>query len=175
LVQLAIYIFNFVPNSASCERLFSDMGNIKTKKRNRLSVKKTRDCAFLKGELRRRHAKEGTARQRLKHQFGNKPVAVLDGDPTGSRLEEEEFLRQLDVAGESENSDGDDSESNLPEYVIDPDLRQRKESQALVVAKQLVQAVDDDNDASDSDIDEDIDGEPPTTTTLRVPKVRLSS
>ncbi|KAF8344389.1 ribonuclease H-like domain-containing protein, partial [Amanita rubescens] len=66
LVKLAIYVFNFIPNSASCERLFSEMGNVKTKKRNRLSVKKTRDCAFLKGELRRRHAEEGTARQRLK-------------------------------------------------------------------------------------------------------------
>ncbi|KAF8344590.1 hypothetical protein F5887DRAFT_918145 [Amanita rubescens] len=53
------------------------MGNIKTKKRNRLSIRKTRDCTLIKGELRRQHAKERTARLRLKRQFGNKVAQQL--------------------------------------------------------------------------------------------------
>ena len=140
------------------------MGNVKTKKRNRLSVKKTRDCAFLKGELRRLHAEEGTARQRLKRRFGNKPIGELDIDPTGSRLEEEEYLKQLNVT-ESEYSD---SESDL--HVIDPVLLQQKtQSRVHLVAKELIQAVDDDSDTSGSDM-EDMEG----LSIPAVPKVSTS-
>ncbi|THH07907.1 hypothetical protein EW145_g3063 [Phellinidium pouzarii] len=39
LTRLAILLLSFTPNSASCERVFSTMGNIKTKKRNRLGTK----------------------------------------------------------------------------------------------------------------------------------------
>ncbi|KAK2463975.1 hypothetical protein APHAL10511_004026 [Amanita phalloides] len=168
LVTLAIYVFNFIPNSASCERLFSEMGNVKTKKRNRLSVKKTRDCAFLKGELRRQRAEEGTACQRLKRQFGNKPVGELDIDPTGSHLEEEEYLKQLNIT-ESEYSDGNESDS----YVIDPVLQQKTQSRVQLVAKELIQAVDDDSDMSG--LDTDMDSEPAGSSSIPrlVPKIRL--
>lgn len=43
LACLAIHVLSFTPNSASCERIFSTMGNIKTKRRNRLTPQKTRD------------------------------------------------------------------------------------------------------------------------------------
>jgi len=120
------------------------MGNIKTKKRNRLSMKKTRDCAFIKGEVRREHAKQGTARQRLKRQFGNKGTAPLDVDPTGSRLEEEEFLKEID---DDTQSDGD-SDDGLPESIV-PSQNNLNTSRVLLVARQLMQATDDDSDGSD--------------------------
>ncbi|KIJ50719.1 hypothetical protein M422DRAFT_79785, partial [Sphaerobolus stellatus SS14] len=66
LVQLAVQLLNFVPNSASTERVFSTMGDIKTKKRNRLAPQKTRDTAFLKLEICRQHAIDGVARKRVK-------------------------------------------------------------------------------------------------------------
>ncbi|KAF8873343.1 ribonuclease H-like domain-containing protein [Infundibulicybe gibba] len=94
LVRLAILIFHFVPNSVTVERLFSDMGNIKTKKRNRLGVQKTRDCAFVKGELRRQHAKDGTARHRIQRHFGNssQPVGIV-----ANRIDEEDILNDMEI------------------------------------------------------------------------------
>lgn len=84
------------------------MGNIKTKKRNRLSIRKTRDCAFIKGELRRQHAKQGTARQGLKRQFGNK-------EPTPN-LSQNNPSRVLQVAKQLIRATDDDSdESNVGE------------------------------------------------------------
>ena len=48
------------------------MGNIKTKKRNRMLTQKLRDLAFLQLELRHQQAKSGLVRQRLNRSFGNK-------------------------------------------------------------------------------------------------------
>ena len=156
LVKLAIYIYNFIPNSASCERLFSDMGNIKAKKCNRLSTRKTRDCAFIKGELRSQHAKQGTARQRLKRQFGIKGGAPLDADPTVSQLEEEEFLKEIDNVTESEDSDESNESDTLPESILEPDPSRSSSNPSCViqVAQQLMRAVEDDSD--ESDVDEDL-------------------
>ena len=128
------------------------MGNIKTKKRNRLSTRKTRDCAFIKGELRSQHAKQGTARQRLKRQFGIKGGAPLNVDPTASRLEEEEFLKEIDNVTESEDSNESDT---LPESILEPDPSRSSSnpSRVIQVAQQLMRAVEDDSD--ESDVDED--------------------
>jgi hypothetical protein len=67
------------------EWVFSKMGDIKTKKRNRLGMKKLRDITYIKSELRRCHANDGITSKRLKRQFGNpKPttntnVAAVSG------------------------------------------------------------------------------------------------
>jgi hypothetical protein len=71
LVKLAIRLLSFVPSSASIERLFSLMGDMKTKKRNKMTTKKLQDVTYVKSDLRRRQAKDGTARGRLKRHFGN--------------------------------------------------------------------------------------------------------
>ena len=71
LVKLAICLLSFVPSSASVERLFSLMGDTKTKKRNKMTTKKLQDVTYVKSDLRRRQAKDRTARRRLKHHFGN--------------------------------------------------------------------------------------------------------
>lgn len=83
LVQLTIQLLNFVPNSASTERVFSTMGDIKTKKRNRLAPQKTRNTAFLKLEIRRQHAIDGVACKHVKRQYGQETQAT-DNDKSGS-------------------------------------------------------------------------------------------
>ena len=76
LVQLAELVLSFVPNSASVERLFSSMGDTKSKKRTRLGVQKNRDISFLKMELRRQHAIDGTAKRRL-HNAGKEDCGIV--------------------------------------------------------------------------------------------------
>jgi hypothetical protein len=71
LVTLTILILSFVPNSVSTEWLFSSMGDIKTKKQNRLGVQKLWICALVKDEIQWLHAAEGTAHIWLKYKFGN--------------------------------------------------------------------------------------------------------
>ena len=48
-----------------------------------MKTKKLRDIAFVKSELHRRHAEEGTARKRLKRHFGNakpQPEPAVDAE-----------------------------------------------------------------------------------------------
>ncbi|KDQ09948.1 hypothetical protein BOTBODRAFT_76713, partial [Botryobasidium botryosum FD-172 SS1] len=45
VTRLAVLVLSFVCNSAGCERLFSTMGDIHTKKRNRLGHQKVQDTA----------------------------------------------------------------------------------------------------------------------------------
>lgn len=128
------------------------MGNIKTKKRNHLSIGKTWDCALIKGELRRHQAKEGTARRHYKRQFGNKAVAPLEIDPTGGRLDEEELLQEIENVTESEDSDKATENGNSPESIFEPmagNPNQKSTSRVLQVAQQLIQAVDGDSNESD--------------------------
>ena len=114
-------------------------------------MKKTQDCAFVKGELCCQHTKEGTARQRLKRQFGSKGTVPLDVDPTGSQLEEEEFLKEIENLNimESEDSDNLNESDGLPESILEHNPSQSDPSHVLQVAQQLMQAVDDDSDESD--------------------------
>lgn len=108
LASLAIHVLSFTPNSASCERIFSTMGNIKTKRRNRLTPQKTRDLAFIKLDVRRQQAIDGTLRKRLNRQFGSAPTGKGE-DPSGSRLEEEELAQ---IACAQDDEDGSDPSSD---------------------------------------------------------------
>ncbi|XP_044588837.1 uncharacterized protein LOC123268022, partial [Cotesia glomerata] len=51
LAKLAVIILNIPATSDACERNWSVFGNIKTKKRNRLSVEKTEKLVFVKSNL----------------------------------------------------------------------------------------------------------------------------
>ncbi|KAG9081341.1 hypothetical protein FRC06_005628, partial [Ceratobasidium sp. 370] len=70
LVHLAIHILSIVANSAGCERLFSEMGHIHTKRRARLTYGKVFDTAVVRMDLKRKHAAAGLTRARLQRQFG---------------------------------------------------------------------------------------------------------
>lgn len=66
LVKLAIRVLSVIANSAGCERLFSAMGLIHTKTRNRLSLEKVRKAVYLKSTLQREQEILGWTRPRLK-------------------------------------------------------------------------------------------------------------
>jgi hAT family C-terminal dimerisation region len=90
LVKLAICILTVVANSAGCERLFSKMGLIHSKVRNRLGTEKVRDMAVLKTELQREHVTEGLSRKRLrKRKFGEMGSSDLTQSSTGLSADEE--------------------------------------------------------------------------------------
>ncbi|QRW18642.1 hypothetical protein RhiXN_00048 [Rhizoctonia solani] len=80
LAHLAIHVLSIVANSAGCERLFSEMGHIHTKRRNRLGYQKVFDTAVVRMDLKRKHADEGRTRSRLKRQFGSPALdSVVSG------------------------------------------------------------------------------------------------
>lgn len=69
VVKLAIRILSVIANSAGCERLFSAMGFIHTKIRNRLGLEKVRKIVYLKNALQREQEILGWARSRLKRKI----------------------------------------------------------------------------------------------------------
>lgn len=114
LSKLAIHLLSFVPNSAAPERMFSSMGDIKTKKRNRLGVQKLRDTAFVKSEIRREHVANGVARHRLKRHFGNQVEATgTSTQPAtqGARIDDEDVIREAQEGLDLESDSEDESES----------------------------------------------------------------
>jgi hypothetical protein len=69
LVKLAIRILSVIANSAGCERLFSSMGLVHTKTRNRLDLERVRKTVYLKIALQREQEILGWARPRLKRKI----------------------------------------------------------------------------------------------------------
>ncbi|KDN48405.1 hypothetical protein RSAG8_02997, partial [Rhizoctonia solani AG-8 WAC10335] len=132
LAHLATHILSIVANSAGCERLFSEMGHIHTKRRNRLAYSKVFDTAVIRMDLKRKHAAEGLTRSRLKRQFGPQKI-----EPAFSPVISATQVDQNDEAAE-EVADVDMMEE-------DPGLDFR------VVAAQLRQDVIDDEDPSDDE------------------------
>ncbi|CAE6478675.1 unnamed protein product [Rhizoctonia solani] len=132
LAYLATHILSIVANSAGCERLFSEMGNIHTKRRNRLAYNKVFDTAVVRMDLKRKHAAEGLTRSRLKRQFGPQKI-----EPAFSPVVSASQIDQNDEAAE-EIADVDMMDE-------DPGIDFR------AVAAQLRQDVLDDEDPSDDE------------------------
>ncbi|KDQ07177.1 hypothetical protein BOTBODRAFT_120426, partial [Botryobasidium botryosum FD-172 SS1] len=70
LVHLAILLLSVAPNSASCDRFFSEMGIVHNKLRNRLAYDRVRETSVLKMSLRHSHEDAGLTRKRLKRKLG---------------------------------------------------------------------------------------------------------
>lgn len=164
LVRLAILLLSFVPNSASTERLFTKMGDIKTKKRNRMLTKKLRDVAFVKSELRREQAALETARKRLKRRFGNKATNANEDasenaeKSTGSgRVEDEEVVRAAedseaessDAESESEAESEADTVANGNGNERRDEMMEHRSSSFTALALNLVAAAAADEDGDD--------------------------
>ncbi|KIJ42868.1 hypothetical protein M422DRAFT_67959 [Sphaerobolus stellatus SS14] len=79
LIKLAIHILSIIGNSAGCEHLFSAMGLIHTKLRNRLGPQKVRDMAILRAELHRSHLRQGLTRPRS-HKWKFRNMEASEGD-----------------------------------------------------------------------------------------------
>ncbi|KDN35726.1 hypothetical protein RSAG8_11349, partial [Rhizoctonia solani AG-8 WAC10335] len=154
LAYLATHILSIVANSAGCERLFSEMGHIHTKRRSRLGYQKVFDSAVVRMSLKRKHAAEGRTRSRLKRQFGSSKL-----DSTISTIPANHG--QSDDLGEAiADTDGTDEGS------IAPTMRS--------LATQLHEDVLDDEDPPEPDRE----GEEPiqaaaSASEVSAPKIRL--
>ena len=126
------------------------MGDIKTKKRNRLGMQKLRDCALIKGEIRQQQIKEGTVKLRAKCNFGNKATAFVN--VTQSRLDDIEVIQE---AVDNLNCD-DDSESE--EGGTTRWLADGEESGFSALAHQFAAGADADSEAESDDSDAGEDG-----------------
>ncbi|QRW17960.1 hAT family dimerization protein [Rhizoctonia solani] len=147
LAHLAIHVLSIVANSAGCERLFSEMGHIHTKRRNRLGYQKVFDTAVVRMDLKRKHADEGRTRSRLKRQFGSPALdSVVSGAGAKRNNQPDELAESIgDVDA-------------IEEELVTPSVR------SLIT--QLRQDVLDDEDPLDDEPDE-----PPVATLPK--KVRL--
>ncbi|KAF8671798.1 hypothetical protein RHS04_08128 [Rhizoctonia solani] len=150
LAHLAIHVLSIVANSAGCERLFSEMGHIHTKRRNQLGYQKVFDTAVVRMDLKRKHADEGQTRSRLKRQFGS---PALD----------------------SVISRADNQPDELAESIADVDITEEGLATSSVrsLAMQLRQDVLDDEDPLDDEFEDSptTNSAPPTDTLPK--KVRL--
>ncbi|EUC55524.1 hAT family dimerization protein [Rhizoctonia solani AG-3 Rhs1AP] len=69
LACLARLILSIVANSVGCERLFSRMGNIHTKLRNRLGFERVHDIATVAMDIEAQHQAAGLSRKRTRRCF----------------------------------------------------------------------------------------------------------
>ncbi|KAJ8688720.1 hypothetical protein PTI98_013479 [Pleurotus ostreatus] len=80
LVRLAEHILSICANSASCERLFSVLGNTLTKLRNRLSTKPLVELAKLKMHICDKYLRKSDIEKQTdrKHMFGIRPTSMSE-------------------------------------------------------------------------------------------------
>lgn len=78
LAHLAIRLYSIITNSGASECNFSDFGDIQTKKRSRLSVKKTHKINIVRMDICRRHASLGLLKCRSKRKLGNDDEPTVD-------------------------------------------------------------------------------------------------
>ena len=76
-------------------------------------MQRLHDCALVKGELRQLHAQEGTAHIHLKCKFGNYQAAVTDTDTSGSRVEDEDIVREAEEQAAEGGSKSGGSEGEI--------------------------------------------------------------
>lgn len=82
--ELALRLLSIVPNSASAERVFSQMGLVHTRIRNRLHFEKVHKSVMVRMNLRRNYG--DLSEQRLKRNFDDLSKQLLDthiSDPAG--------------------------------------------------------------------------------------------
>lgn len=86
-VQLAIRVLSIVPNSAGTERIFSEMGAIHSKARNRLKADKVHKMVTLKMDLRRRELdlSPQSPRKRRRDAAATKPTVTVSHKPLSVR------------------------------------------------------------------------------------------
>ncbi|KDN33141.1 hypothetical protein RSAG8_13769, partial [Rhizoctonia solani AG-8 WAC10335] len=143
LACLARLILSIVATSACCERLFSRMGNIHTKLRNRLSFERVHDMGTVAMDIEAQHQAAGLIRKRTKGRFdAHRPPPALR---TTDDAEAADFDSLPDPPTEliSAESSADLEDMGLE----DKDEEDETGARSLTtLAAQFKQALDDDND-----------------------------
>jgi hypothetical protein len=142
LACLAKLLLSVVANSAGAERLFSRMGNIHTKRRNRLHYEKVHDIATVAMDLDAQHQATGISRKRTRRHFDE---AAPQAAP----------IRRADGHGAADSDlpspDPSDTDSNADDNPLDE--AERAEFDLTALAAQLIRAVNDDEDDAEEDGD----------------------
>ncbi|KAF8692824.1 hypothetical protein RHS03_08537, partial [Rhizoctonia solani] len=140
LACLARLILSIVANSAGCERLFSRMGNIHTKLRNRFNFKRVHDIATVAMDIDAQHQAAGLTRKRTRRHFGTpRPPPALR---TASETEEPTLDLLPDPPFETiPNNDSIDSG--------DEEEEEPGEQNLTTLATQFNQALDEDSDGDE--------------------------
>ncbi|QRW20585.1 hAT family dimerization protein [Rhizoctonia solani] len=140
LACLARLILSIVANSAGCERLFSRMGNIHTKLRNRFNFKRVHDIATVAMDIDAQHQAAGLTRKRTRRHFGTpQPPPALR---TASETEEPTLDLLPDPPFETiPNNDSIDSG--------DEEEEEPGEQNLTTLATQFNQALDEDSDGDE--------------------------
>ncbi|KAB5588959.1 HAT family dimerization protein [Ceratobasidium theobromae] len=144
--QLAECILSIVPNSAGCERLFSQMGIAHTKLRNRLTMNSSCKIVQLKMDLWAGHKCEGLVQPRSQRHYGQPSMPVFDEED----LQDDDDVPQLDpdahnligdliadadadedLHDESEQGDGNNGTDKDIEVEEERDIREHPRDHAL--------------------------------------------
>ncbi|RXW12099.1 hypothetical protein EST38_g13755, partial [Candolleomyces aberdarensis] len=88
VVKLAIHVQNIVANSAGCERLFSELGLVHTKKRCRLGLQKAEKSSRVRMDLKREHAAAGLGPKPRKRKLAD--YQASNQDPSAASQQEPE-------------------------------------------------------------------------------------
>ncbi|CAB4474631.1 unnamed protein product [Rhizophagus irregularis] len=112
LSQIATKLFSICVNSASCERLFSTMGFLHTKRRNRLNYSKVLWMAQIRGELKRQKFMKNISIEN--EQAKNDRIAVpIGNDEAEDQMETLELDMDNDEVfydeSDNENDENDDN------------------------------------------------------------------
>lgn len=105
LSELALHLFQAVPNSAAVERLFSIWGHLETSKANRRKPQKTADIACVRADINSHHQQEAKNRKRK----------IGEGNGTGDlalSTRRSTMIDPNDLAVEDEDMDPIDWESS---------------------------------------------------------------
>lgn len=126
LGRLAIHIHSVVANSTDCERLFSTMGDIHTKQRNRLDHQRVRDMAVVKLALRRKPPPVQTNKEWIEEESQRSTPSTYfesccstmpdEENPVKQEVvEDSEMLQLLHVAEETDEWEQEEEVLNLLE------------------------------------------------------------
>ena len=123
------------------------MGNIKTKKRNRMHTQKLRDLAFLQLELRHQQARSGKVYQRLKRSFGNASTSST----ASPRIISPEDVAIAGEAGDelAADADSESSDEELSDATPAKSTSSHSVSSGSFATLMKTYEVDDDSDEED--------------------------
>lgn len=114
ITKIALRVLNLPATSASCERNFKTYANIKTKKRNRLTIERTNKLAFIKYNLK----------------FIKNKLALLDKEDNQTKTDSDNEVDPIeDVLSSEESLVESESEGSVWSYADNEDLEDQNDDE----------------------------------------------
>lgn len=108
LAYLAKLLLSVVANSAGAERLFSRMGHIHSKRRNRMHYDKVHDLATVAMDLEEQHRAAGLVRKRARRRFDTAAAQPTSSLPQAANVSDAEPDEVAEALGDDEADNVDD-------------------------------------------------------------------